>query len=195
MTEYVNRRTLFEKEQRFALTGDALALESGGRTTSIPYEEIAGVALRFMPNRYDENVYRCALETKDRREFLLFNKYVEGFRRFRDQSSAYRAFVLELHERLKGRPGIAFRGGLSPASYWASLAALAGVGLLVAGSVIVFPVDFSLTILLRLVFIAYLIWTGRNYYRFNKPAAYSPEDVPTRLLPRESGGTMRGPAQ
>jgi hypothetical protein len=181
--EYINRRNMFHKEKKFILNDAHFSIEGADGNVTVPYGEVRTVRLKYMPNRYDANIYRCTLETS-RGEFVLVNKYVAGFLDFRDQSPAYREFIFEMHRRLaQQNPRVHFIGGTGAFAYWAMLLFDIAMIVFVALTMIFIPFDFSVSIIIRLLLIAYLAFATVQYFKNNRPVVYRPDGIPERLMP------------
>lgn len=103
----------------------------------------------------------------------------------KQQDDEYRAFLIELHRRLKQAGSRAILvGGLRPVLYHAAVAVLAVVAVSVSGLFIRAAATGEWGGALFLVgFAALFWWQIGGFVRRNRPRRYTFDELPTQLLP------------
>lgn len=183
--QYTFRRSVIEGDTTCVLDERGIHSSAQGRAECfISYRGIARISLRYSPTRFFTNRYTCTVHSNDGRKLEIQNNSFEKIGRFLDLSAAYRVFVTELHERTKSIKGIRFSGGDTPLRYvlYSVLTVFAVV--LVAFVLLAFGPGPGVLIIVRLLFIAFLLIYSIRHLRQNRPRRYDPASIPKDLLPR-----------
>lgn len=187
---YTVRANAFTPAKTYRLTSDGLTIAAEGDETprTIRWGEIVAVDLVYAATRYAGNRRLCRLQLRNgAREELVSCSY-EGFAKFRDQATAFNAFVRALHEALVTH-GNAVRFGRE-ASAWARhgrLAVAAGLTLAVLGLAVAMSlhgVARGWLVVKLFVLVAMLPpllrWAGQS-----RGGRYDPCAIPAERLPEE----------
>jgi hypothetical protein len=157
-----------------------------GKSGVWPYAAITRVCLSFRPVSMQARRFRADIESAGLgRRIALLSTSWQTSALMAPQDRDYRAFIVELHRRMKAAGSNAeLIGGLKPRIYAAALALLA----LVAAAMIGLLVRAILTgelagILFLIGFAALFAWQVGGFVRRNRPQAYSFDRLPEALLP------------
>lgn len=171
--QYINRIGALEEDKVYQLNEEGIVGVNG----IIPYEDITEICLKYAPSRYYTNVYRCEIKTLKQKMTLSNRKYVK-LATFEYQSAQYNDFLRLIHQQLKDSPAI-FHTGVTPIRYWIELLLMLALFSIISivlysfGNILIAGI-FGLILLFRLV----------PYYRKNFPQKYSPDTIPTSILPK-----------
>lgn len=150
----------------------------------VPFRDIVYVRLRYFPTRAQTNRYECILQTRTGRSWKVVNQFYEGPMTFRDESTAYSAFIRELVQRVAiANPSAAFVRGTAAASYYLSLGFCILMFVLLAAVILTIGFTFHWLVLVKLVIIAAFIPVLVRYARRSKPGPLDPHRVPADTLP------------
>lgn len=184
-TSYSFRNSAFEKaETSYRLTDAGLEISKLGYSTSIPYSEIKKVQLYHDPTRFAMDKYQCDLTLGNGAVFTLKSVHYRGLGDFEDRGPAYTAFIRGLHERLKNFPGIVYHSGNQPGCFAGNLVVLIATVLLVTFALLYMGSSTTTGILIKLSVVVVMLIFSISYMKKNKPASYSPDHLPEKLLPK-----------
>lgn len=187
MTTYRTRRNLFAREEQWSLAGDTLTIQPKDRAPqSLRLAEVVKLRLEYTPSRFEWNTCSCFVTLRDGRSFICCSDGYEGASSAATVARNYAVFVRELHGLLiQHAPGCEFWAGASRSGYWWGTFTLALAALLAVGAVIFFSQagwpktgPAKITAAFLLLPVAFL-WIGRN-----RPRRYSPNQIPSEVLPR-----------
>jgi hypothetical protein len=185
-TTYRFRANAFSGPRTFGLTDDALTWQEDGKPLDgVFYDQIAEVRLSYAPTRMATRRFRAQIILKAGGMAELSNMSYRGFADFEDLSSAYAAFVTELHRRLaaKGKD-VRYRAGNTRLGFALNLAITAFTFIALAGVVLLVPIAaLPGIVIVKLAIIAAFIPTLIRYMRRAKPATYDPLSIPPAMLP------------
>ncbi len=183
---YRSRRSVLEGEATWTLAPDALKrAQAGAPALRLPYREVAELRLVYDPTRFDTNRYRCNLVTATGRRATLMSTHYVSVGDFEDRAASYSPFVRELVQRVgAAAPHCRFRSGKRAWVFWAEHMFLLAMLLALAGVLLTIG-QFSLPTIaaIKLGIIATYIPIAIRYAKRNWPRAFSPDAVPTELLP------------
>lgn len=178
---------------RVALKDDVLSFQVGARTGAIDLRDVSGVRLLFRPAQLAHSSYEMKLRTWDKRRLKLGSVSRVSLTQARDQRAEYDTFVRALHARLAhletsgailGHPKVDFRGGYTPARWWAAtILGLVVLGVLVAVlGLALMEHQWVFAGVLALLSALMAAPTLEMITR-NRPVRYRPAAPPEQLLP------------
>jgi hypothetical protein len=138
-----------------------------------------------MPNRAEQNRYRCRLLLGSGSSLEFYNRRCNGVLDFTDTSAAYAAFVRALHAALaQHAPGCRFMAGRSPLLFCLNCVILAFVALVVVGALVFFLLAGLVWVaLLKVAIILVATPSAIAWVKRNRPLAYPPAAIPPQVLP------------
>jgi hypothetical protein len=170
--EYTNRVDFRQADITYELTEAGINSNVG----LLPFKDIEAIHLSYEPTKYYGNIFKCAITAKNR-SFTLSNRRYISIGNFDYQSERYRDFVKMLHTQL-AHQNTAFTSGKSKTRYWLELPISVTVF-----TILFFIISAFATPIVGLIFIAIVLYKLVPYYRLNKPTTYTPDTIPTNLLP------------
>ncbi|TDQ16637.1 hypothetical protein DFQ04_2759 [Algoriphagus boseongensis] len=183
-TTYSFRNSALEKEETvYRLTDRGLELVYPTYTHPIAFSEIKEIRLYHDPTRFAMTKYQCDITLHYGTVFTLKSVHYRGFADFEDRGAAYAAFIRTLHDRLKTFPGIVYHSGNRPGCFAGNLAILIGTVLLVGSVLFFLGAPGTLGGLFKFLVVVVMVYFSIQYLRKNKPATYSPDHLPEKVLP------------
>jgi hypothetical protein len=182
---YVYKASLIGSAHRFELTEDRLAWHVGGRSGLWPYTDIAAVRLSYRPVSMQPRRFRADIDHVSGARIVLLSTTWTTVTLMAPQDRDYRAFVTQLHRRLKEAGSKAeLVGGLKPALYHAAVALLAIVAVAIGGLLIrALSTGEWAGALFLIGFAALFWWQIGGFVRRNRPQRYTFDALPEELLP------------
>ncbi len=184
-TRYTYRASLVGSGQQFELTDAGLSWRIGGRSGAWPYADIASVRLSYRPMTMQARRFRADIEKVGGGRIAIHSTTWQTVTLMAPQDQDYRAFIAELHQRMKDAGSkAALIGGIGPASYAAAVALVALLAVAMIGLLARALATFEWTGALFLVgMAAWFVWTIGGFIRRNRPRSYSFDRLPDALLP------------
>lgn len=184
-TRYAYKASLIGSAHEFALTDTGLSFRIGGRAGEWPYAEIAAVRLSFRPVSMQARRFRADIEKAGGGRIAILSTTWQTAALMAPQDHGYRAFIVELHRRLRSAGSQArLFGGIGPKTYTAALALLALLAVAMIGLLGRALLTGEFVGALFLVGFALLfVWQVGGFVRRNRPRSYSFDDLPGELLP------------
>jgi hypothetical protein len=182
---YAYKASLIGSAHRFELTDAGLCWYIGGKSGVWPYAGISEIRLSYRPVSMQSRRFRADIENAGQGHLVLLSTSWQTAALMAPQDHDYRAFITQLHARLKqAGSNAALIGGLRPRIYAAAivlltLLAVAMTGLLVRA---IATGEFA-GILFLLGFAALFSWQVGGFVRRNRPRAYTFDELPAALLP------------
>jgi hypothetical protein len=182
---YVYKASLIGSAHRFELTEDRLAWHVGGRSGQWPYTDIAAIRLSYRPISMQPRRFRADIDHVSGARITVLSTTWTTVTLMAPQDRDYRAFITQLHRRLKEAGSTAeLVGGLRPALYHAAVAVLAIVAVAISGLLIRALSTGEWAGALFLVgFAALFWWQIGGFVRRNRPQRYTFDALPEELLP------------
>ncbi len=187
---YAYKASLVGAAHRFELTDEGLSWHIGSRSGVWPYTGISAIRLSYRPvsmqsRRFRADIESTSLESTSVGRIAILSTTWRTAALMAPQDHDYRAFIIELHARMKQAASNAtLTGGLRPRIYAAALVLLALVAIAMAGLFIRAIVTSEWTGALFLVgFAGLFAWQVGGFVRRNRPRAYTFDDLPAALLP------------
>jgi hypothetical protein len=182
---YAYKASLIGSAHQFELTDAGLSWRIAGKSGVWAYPDIAAIRLSYRPVSMQSRRFRADIENANGGRIAILSTTWQTAALMAPQDQGYRAFITELHRRLRDSGGkAALIGGIGPKTYAAALALLTLLGLAMAGLLIraLFTGEFSGALFL-VGFAALFAWQIGGFVRRNKPRTYSFDDLPAALLP------------
>lgn len=170
---------------QFELTDAGLSWRIAGRSGVWPYRDISAVRLSYRPVSMQSRRFRADIENADGGRFAILSTTWQTATLMAPQDHGYRAFIEELHRRMKTAASKAvLAGGLGPKTYAAALAllvvlAIAMIGLLLRA---LFTGEFVGALFL-VGFAVLFAWQVGGFVGRNRPRSYAFDHLPDKLLP------------
>jgi hypothetical protein len=185
VARYVYKASLIGAAHQFELTDHGLSWRAGRRSGEWPYAAIAAIRLSYRPVSMQSRRFRADIENGDGRRIALLSTSWQTAALMAPQDRDYRAFIVQLHERMRQAGSAAvLRGGLSPRVYAAAVAVLALVAIAMAGLFVRAVTTGQWSGALFLIgFAGLFTWQVGGFIRRNRPQAYSFDRLPAALLP------------
>jgi hypothetical protein len=184
-TRYAYKASLIGAAHEFELTENGLSWERAGRSGVWPYADISAIRLSFRPVSMQSRRFRADVENADGKRIAIFSTSWQTAALMATQDHDYRAFIVELHKRMRQAGGrAALIGGLGPRIY----AAAVGVLMLVVIAMLALFVRAVAThqfsgALFLVGFAALFTWQVGGFIGRNRPRTYTFDDLPAALLP------------
>jgi hypothetical protein len=184
-SSYVYKASLIGSAHRFELTDAGLSWRVSGRSGLWPYGEFAAVRLSYRPNSMQPRRFRADIDHVGGGRIRLHSTTWQTVTLMKPQDNDYRAFLIELHRRLKGAGSrAALVGGLRPSLYHAAVAVLAIVAVSMSGLFIRALATGQWAGALFLIgFAALFWWQIGGFVTRNRPRRYGFDALPEELLP------------
>jgi hypothetical protein len=182
---YLYKASLIGSAHRFELTEDGLSWHVAGRSGVWPYGDIAAVRLSYRPVSMQPRRFRADIERVGGGRIALLSTTWTTVTLMAPQDRDYRAFITQLHRRLKQAGSSAeLVGGLKPGLYHAAVAVLAIVAVAIGGLLIRAVSTGEWAGALFLVgFAALFWWQIGGFVTRNQPRRYTFDALPEQLLP------------
>jgi len=187
---YAYKASLIGAAHRFELTDDGLSWQIGGRSGVWPYAGISAIRLSYrqvsmQSRRFRADIESTGLEGTDHRRIAMLSTTWQTAALMAPQDHDYRAFVTQLHARMKQAGShAALTGGLTPRIYAAAVVLLALVAMAMAGLFIrAIAVGEWAGVFFLAGFAALFAWQTGGFVSRNRPRAYTFDHLPEALLP------------
>jgi hypothetical protein len=182
---YIYKASLIGSAHRFELTDDGLSWHVGGRSGVWPYRDIAAVRLSYRPSSMQPRRFRADIDRAGGGRIAVLSTTWTTVTLMAPQDRDYRAFITQLHRRLKEAGSTAkLVGGLKPALHHAALAMLALVAVAIGGLLIrALSTGEWAGALFLIGFAALFWWQIGGFVTRNRPRRYTFDALPEQLLP------------
>jgi hypothetical protein len=186
---YAYKASLIGSAHRFELTDAGLAWHIGGKSGVWPYAGISEIRLSYRPVSMQSRRFRADIESASQGvsqgHLVLLSTSWQTAALMAPQDHVYRAFIVQLHARMKQAGSNAVLvGGLRPRIYAAAMVLLALLAIAMTGLLVRAIATGELAgILFLLGFAALFTWQVGGFVRRNRPRAYTFDDLPAALLP------------
>jgi hypothetical protein len=184
-TSYAYKASLIGAAHRFELTDDGLSWRTGARSGLCPYLGIAAIRLSYRPVSMQSRRFRADIECADGQRIVVLSTSWQTAALMAPQDQDYRAFIVQLHERIaEAGSRAALIGGIGPTSYAAALVFSALVGVAIAGLLFRSIATGEWAGALFLVgFAGLFAWQIGGFILRNRPRSYTFDHLPEALLP------------
>ena len=182
---YAYKASLMGAAHRFELTDDGLSWKIAGKSGLWPYADISAIRLSFRPVSMQSRRFRADIDRAGGGRIAILSTSWQTAALMAPQDRDYRAFITELHQRLRAAGSkVELRGGLRPRIYAAAIILLALVAIAVSGLFVRAIATAEWAGALFLVgFTALFGWQIGGFVRRNKPRTYTFDHLPAALLP------------
>jgi hypothetical protein len=182
---YIYKASLIGSAHRFELRDDGLSWHVAGRAGVWPYRDIAAVRLSYRPISMQPRRFRADIVHVSGARISVLSTTWTTVTLMAPQDRDYRAFITELHRRLKQAGSSAeLVGGLRPVLYHLAIAVLAVVAVAIGGLLIRALATGEWAGALFLIgFAALFWWQIGGFVRRNRPQRYRFDALPEELLP------------
>jgi hypothetical protein len=182
---YAYKASLIGAAHRFELTDEGLSWQIGGRSGVWPYAGISAIRLSYRPVSMQSRRFRADIESAPHGRIAILSTSWQTAALMAPQDHDYRAFIIQLHARMKQAASNAtLTGGLRPRIHAAAVVLLALVATAMAGLFIrAIAVGEWAGVLFLVGFAALFAWQIGGFVSRNRPRAYTFDDLPEALLP------------
>jgi hypothetical protein len=182
---YAYKASLIGAAHRFELTDEGLSWQIGGRSGVWPYAGISAIRLSYRPVSMQSRRFRADIESAAHGRIAILSTSWQTAALMAPQDHDYRAFIIQLHARMKQAASQAtLTGGLRPRIYVLAVVLLILVAIAMAGLFIrAIAVGEWAGVLFLVGFAALFAWQVGGFVSRNRPRAYTFDDLPEALLP------------
>ncbi|MBI3699953.1 MAG: hypothetical protein HY242_05835 [Afipia sp.] len=184
-THYVFKPSLVGGARQFDLTNEGLSWQVSGKSGIWPLDKIAAIRLSYRPVSMQSKRFRADVEDSHGERVTLYSTTWHTVALMARQDDGYRAFIVELHRRLKAVGSNAFLVvGINPTIYVAGLALMGLVGIAMAGLLVraLWTGEFGGAFFL-VGFAALFAWQIGGFMKRNRPRRYTFDALPADVLP------------
>jgi hypothetical protein len=182
---YAYKASLIGSAHQFELTDAGLSWRIAGRSGVWAYADIAAIRLSYRPVSMQARRFRADIDKAGGGRIAILSTTWQTASLMAPQDHGYRAFMVELHRRLKDAGSKAsLIGGIGPKTYAAALVLLTLLAIAMAGLLLraLFIGEFTGALFL-LGFAALFTWQIGGFVKRNRPRSYGFDDLPKELLP------------
>ena len=182
---YVYKASLISSAYQFELTDSGLSWRIGRRSGVWPYADIASIRLSYRPMSMQSRRFRADNARVGGGRLAILSTTWQTVSLMTPQDQDYRAFVTELHRRMKAAGSKAsLTGGIGTMTYAVAVAMLALLAIAMVGLLVRALATSEFTGALFLVGMAiWFAWTIGGFIKRNRPRGYSFDALPETLLP------------
>lgn len=184
-TRYVYKASLVGSAHEFELTDKGLSWQVRGKSGVWPYADIAAVRLSYRPASMQSRRFRADIDHRSGQRLTVYSTSWHTVVLMTPQDRDYRAFIGQLHQRLKAaRSDAALIGGIGSMAYAGGCLLLALVAIAIAGLLARALATGEFAGALFLVgFVALFGWQMGGFVWRNKPRLYTFDNLPAAVLP------------
>ena len=182
---YAYKASLVSSAQQFELTDAGLSWRVGRRSDVWPYADIASIRLSYRPMSMQARRFRADIERAGGGRIAILSTTWQTVSLMAPQDQGYRAFITELHRRMKEAGSRAsLIGGIGTMSYAIAVAMLVLLAIAMVGLLVRALATSEFTGALFLIGISvWFAWTIGGFIKRNRPRRYSFDALPATLLP------------
>ena len=157
----------------------------GRRSGVWPYADIASIRLSYRPVSMQSRRFRADIERAGGERIAILSTTWQTVSLMTPQDQDYRAFITELHRRMRAAGSKAsLIGGIGTVSYAIAVAILVLLAIAMIGLLVRALATSEFTGALFLIGIAvWFAWTIGGFIKRNRPRRYSFDALPATLLP------------
>jgi hypothetical protein len=184
-TRYAYKASLIGSAHEFELTDTGLSWRIAGRSGVWPYADIAAIRLSFRPVSMQSRRFRADIDKAGGGRIAILSTTWQTVALMAPQDHGYRAFMVELHRRLRDAGSkTVLIGGLGAKTYAFALLLLTLLATAMAGLLLRALLTGEWWGALFLVgFAALFTWQIGGFVKRNRPRNYSFDHLPEALLP------------
>jgi hypothetical protein len=182
---YAYKASLIGAAHRFELTDQGLSWHIAGRSGVWPYAGISSIRLSYRPVSMQSRRFRADIESAGHGWIAILSTTWQTAALMAPQDQDYRAFITQLHARMKGAGSQAtLIGGLRPGIHAAAVVLLTLVAMAMAGLLVrAMAIGEWAGALFLVGFAALFAWQTGDFVWRNRPRAYTFDQLPEVLLP------------
>jgi hypothetical protein len=182
---YAFKASLISSAYQFELTDAGLSWQMGRRSGVWPYADIASIRLSYRPMSMQSRRFRADIERAGGERIAILSTTWQTVSLMTPQDQDYRAFITELHRRMRAAGSKAsLIGGIGTVTYAMAVAMLVLLAIAMIGLLVRALATSEFTGALFLVGIAiWFAWTIGGFIKRNRPCSYSFDALPATLLP------------
>ena len=182
---YVYKASLISSAYQFELRDSGLSWRTGRRSGVWPYADIASIRLSYRPMSMQARRFRADIARAGEGRIAILSTTWQTVSLMTPQDQGYRAFITELHRRMKAAGSKAsLTGGIGTVTYAMAVTMLALLAIAMIGLFARALATSEFTGALFLVGIAiWFAWTIGGFIKRNRPRRYSFDALPETLLP------------
>jgi hypothetical protein len=182
---YLYKASLISSAYQFELTDSGLSWQMGRRSGVWPYADIASIRLSYRPMSMQSRRFRADIERVGGERIAILSTTWQTVALMTPQDQDYRAFVIELHRRMKAAGSKAsLIGGIGAVTYFMAVAVVVLLAIAMIGLLVRALATSEFTGALFLVGMAiWFAWTIGGFIKRNRPCRYSFDALPETLLP------------
>ena len=182
---YAYKASLISSAYQFELTDAGLSWQMGRRSGVWPYADIASIRLSYRPMSMQSRRFRADIEKAGGERIAILSTTWQTVSLMTPQDQDYRAFVIELHRRMKAAGSKAsLIGGIGTVTYAMAVAVLVLLAIAMVGLFVRALATSEFVGALFLVGMAvWFAWTIGGFIKRNRPRGYSFDQLPETLLP------------
>ena len=184
-TRYAYKASLIGSAHEFELTDGGLSWRVSGRSGVWPYAEIASIRLSYRPVSMQSRRFRADIDRAGGGRIAVLSTTWQTVSLMAPQDHGYRAFITELHRRMRqaGSKAVLI-GGIGSKTYAAALAMVSLLAVAMVGLLLRALATFEFAGALFLVGISvWFVWQVGGFIKRNRPRSYSFDALPGELLP------------
>jgi hypothetical protein len=184
-TRYAYKASLVGSAHQFELTDAGLSWRIAGRSGVWAYADIAAIRLSYRPVSMQSRRFRADIDKAGGGRIAILSTSWQTAALMAPQDHGYRAFMVELHRRLREAGSKAsLIGGIGTKTYAAALALLALLAVAMAALLLraLFIGEFVGALFL-VGFAALFSWQIGGFVKRNRPRSYDFDHLPEALLP------------
>jgi hypothetical protein len=115
---YAYKASLIGAAHQFELRDDGLSWQVGGKSGVWPYADIAAIRLSYRPVSMQSRRFRADIESINRQRIAILSTSWQTVALMAPQDRDYRAFITQLHRRMRDAGSrAALIGGIGPKTY------------------------------------------------------------------------------
>jgi hypothetical protein len=182
---YAYKASLIGSAHQFELTDAGLSWQIAGRSGVWPYADIAAIRLSYRPVSMQSRRFRADIDKAGGGSIAVLSTTWQTVALMAPQDHGYRAFMIELHRRLRDAGSkAALIGGIGPKTYVGTLVLLTVLAIAMAGLLLRALLTGELWgALFLLGFAALFTWQIGGFVKRNRPRSYNFDHLPEALLP------------
>jgi hypothetical protein len=182
---YAYKASLIGAAQQFELREAGLSWRFAGRSGVWPYADITAIRLSYRPVSMQSHRFRADITHVSGARLAIVSTSWQTAALMAPQDGDYRAFIVELHERMaRAGSNAALSSGLAPNTYAIGVAFVVLLATAMAALLIRSLATGEFAGALFLVgFTALFGWQVGGFIRRNRPLSYGFGHIPQMLLP------------
>jgi hypothetical protein len=182
---YAFKSSLMGAGFEFRLAVDALEWRRGGQAGRVPYDRIRRIRLSFRPMTMQNYRFLTEIWPASGPKLQIASTSWKSLVEHERLDARYRSFVIELCRRVGAAKDLtSFETGSPVWIYWPGVAVFVAASLGLAGLIVraLITQVWSGAAFVA-AFLALFLWQAGNLFSRNRPGVFTPEAVPSRVLP------------